>query len=51
MGWIDNVEYFYPKYDSKPFQDFEDIKIFTAKEENKRFFSHEFLIKIEKIRQ
>lgn len=51
MGWIDNVDYFYPKYDSKPFQDFEDIKVFTSKEENKRFFSHEFLVKIEKIRQ
>jgi len=32
LGWNDNVEFFYPKYISKPFQDFQDIKVFTAKE-------------------
>jgi hypothetical protein len=31
LGWNDNVEAFYPKYKSKPFQDFQDIKVFTAK--------------------
>ena len=31
LGWNDNVEAFYPKYASKPLQDFQDIKVFTAK--------------------
>jgi hypothetical protein len=31
MGWIDNTDTFYPYYQSRPFQDFEDIKVFTAK--------------------
>lgn len=39
MGWIENTEYFYPQYKSKPFQDFEDVKIFIAKEENRKFFT------------
>lgn len=43
MGWIDCAEEYYPLYESKPFQDFEDIKVFTAKVENRKFFSPEFL--------
>jgi hypothetical protein len=36
---VDSAEDFYPMYESKPFQDFEDIKIFTGKPDNRKFFS------------
>lgn len=36
-------------YESKPFQDFEDVKTFISKVENRKFFSEEFLTTLERV--
>lgn len=49
QGWIDSAEEYYPMYESKPFQDFEDVKTFISKVENRKFFSEDFLTTLERV--
>jgi len=43
LGWNGSIENYYPRYKSYPFENFEDLRVFIKKEENKKYFNGDLL--------